>query len=277
MTNKLKKEVYKKRNFEREFCSEVVYESIKDISKKTGVYSEEVFTGNLERRSPDGIDRSIVAKRLAEIFGSIGEMSTEVILVIREQRSFLLSAFTFWYHNYKSMGYETLDDIVKFGSEGSDKTAQNVLSWMRYFKTIEAYHENFGEENVHVLLYEDLAEDENLFVRHLSRIMGIDADKSEQLIDSSTDRNVTKTDGARRAPGKVYHWLSTFKSTYLSRVGSVRNYPLGQWVINWLKSGREVSLSESSISRLQAFYGEDNRKVEDEFNLKLSEHGYLIS
>lgn len=255
-----------------------VKKEIKKSSKDVIVYSEETYTGNLEHISPEGINRCTVASRLSNIFEQ-ENVSKKVLIVIRRQQSILLSAFSFWYHTYKEMGYADVDRLIFKAVEESESTAKGILSWLFYLETVRGYINSFGENNVHVLLYEDMKSDTESFVRHLSSLMGIDGDESARLMESSTDRNVTQTDTGYQAPSKMYHWLSTLKSRFFPNVGSLRSVILGQWFLNWVRAGRtsEITLSESSVSRLRTLYGNNNRKLQEELNLPLEEYGYYIA
>jgi hypothetical protein len=273
----VKKEICKNISPEIRSMKNNVKEVVGNSDKKVGVYSEEVFTSNLKNRGPDSINRSSVAKRLRKVF-RFRNIDTEVIIVIREQKSFLISLFQFYYHKYKSLGYKSIDDLVRNGTEKNDRRAYKILSWPLYFDTINSYKNCFGKSNVHILLYESMKKNQEEFVAKLSNIMGINPNESVQLLESSTDRNVIGTNTERRAPSKMYHRLSVFKSTYLSNIGSVRSFAIGRWFVDWMKKGgSKISLSETSRSRLNTFYVENNRKLEKEFGLPLRENGYSVS
>ena len=241
-----------------------------------GVYSEESFTNNYEIMGDDSITRKVIAKRLHDIFAN-SHVSTEVVVVIRRQQDILISAFTFWYYTYQKMGYSDLNEMIRMSTQKSKSKAHLVLSWFKYFETINEYRKRFGYDNVHVLMYESMDKEMKEFIRCISDILGINAKQSINLMNNSPDRNVTKTTEGYRVPSKMYHWVSVLKSRYLPNARSFRNFAVGRWLIDWLRGdGSEVSLSQESCHRLQNLYGEDNRKIEEKFGVPLGENGYYV-
>jgi hypothetical protein len=77
--------------------------------------------------------------------------------------------------------YRTIDQWLEDNFEGE------VLPHLQYGETAQAYAEQFGAENVHIFLFEELLADEDRFFRRVCDAMQIDANEGTTLIQGERD------------------------------------------------------------------------------------------
>lgn len=242
---------------------------------ETAVFSEEGFTSNFANAADEGVNAGDVARRLATVFPP-DDYDTRVLLTIRKQQDILKSAYTFWYHLYEEMGYETLDALVAAGVEGSEP-ARGILAWFRYANTVNAYVEAFGKDRVSVLLYERFDTEPRSFLTDLSHRLGVDVNEALRLMNERLTYNASRTGDTYYQPTRIYHVLSSLKSTYLPNAPSIRRTWLGKKLVQFLKEGRgrEIDYSADSLRRLRSFYQASNRRLVEAYDLPLREWDYF--
>jgi len=116
------------------------------------------------------------AERLARICGS-----ARIIYIVRNQ----IEAVQSLYLNQKShheklkIAFSSFSQWLKYSNSAGD----SPLKTYRYYNIADVFARSFGEENVHVLLFEDLRDQAHLFLSDLSAILGIS--NVEQMAERS--------------------------------------------------------------------------------------------
>ena len=83
----------------------------------------------------------------------------------------------------RSPYYQLIDDWLHDNFDGE------ILPHLQYAETIQAYINQFGIENVHVFLFEDLIADHDRFFRQICDVMGIGAEEGIRLVREKIDNS----------------------------------------------------------------------------------------
>lgn len=255
---------------------DVLAPSLRSNEEKKIVYSEEDFTQDVEGNGhKNGVTLEDIPARLYEVFGG-AEFNVEIILVIRRQQDIIKSAYSFFLDTYKSLGYDDINHLVYdcLSSNG----APEILDWVNYVEKVNSYVDVFGEKSVNVLVYEKLKNCPKKFIINISEVVGVSSQEAVQLMGDTLTYNSSQTNGDYYESGRLYRFLSTIKSQYFPKMSSVRGVKIGEWFVNLVKSqkGRKIEFTEDSLSRLKAFYGPKNKRLEEEYNIPCSRFGYFV-
>lgn len=129
--------------------------------------------------------RRVRARNLKRVFGD-----ATILMALRNPLVLLESAY------FQQLKRDNVSPRLKWGSPPyyrsmdewlKDNFQGEVLPHLQYGETVEAYVEQFGIENVHVFLFEDLIADEQQFFRRICEVMQIDAEEGLRLIQGERD------------------------------------------------------------------------------------------
>ncbi len=131
--------------------------------------------------------RQVRALNLKQVFGE-----ARIIITIRNPIALLESAY-FWQLRRDNVGargkrgrspyYRLINNWLHENLNGE------VLPHLQYAETIQTYVNQFGFENVHVFLFENLIANHNHFFRQICEIMGVNADEGIRLVRKEIDNS----------------------------------------------------------------------------------------
>ena len=186
-------------------CKELLAKIMEPAEKQNllPVWSWESYsTDTLEKRK-------VRARNLKEVFGE-----AKIIMTLRKPIALLESAY-FQQLKRDNIGarakrgrppyYRTIDQWMDENFHGE------VLPHLQYPETIQIYAEQFGVENVHVFLFEELIADHDRFFRNISETMEIDAEEGLSLVKANVDNSRWTT-----------HQIQTLKEITSSAVRSLQ-------------------------------------------------------
>lgn len=218
------------------------------------------------------VDRGVVAERLFGIFPD-----AKILIIIRNQIDTLQSMYTFMLmHLGKninlSYGGPSVQTFERWITEQESFMSRSFISTLNYYEFITKYWQLFGREKVTVLFFEDLVSSPDLFFDKMADYFDVDE------IDMNSNKSVPKRNkGAsskelfsyRIRKGLFPHqsfskYLSLFMTKvwrrYLEKdVGSVRH-----------------ELSQDTQARLQDYFREGNRRLQEELNVDLAEYKFIL-
>lgn len=162
------------------------------------VWSQEHFTMGGERRRARLPARARTVRR---IFGE-----SEILLVLRDPREVMVSRYrllTLRIIQGKPAEPPSFEEFVAADLERDSRRGGRAAEVLRFGELAEAYVRQFGESNVHLLLFDDLRRDEVAFYASVCRLIGLDADTARREAERAAalpSRNVTEeTDAYGRA------------------------------------------------------------------------------
>lgn len=270
----------------------------KEKRKKTGMCREvfsctDFITGENARRN---------AERIYTVFGPV-----KIIYVIREQLDMIRSIYSQYLKIGGTLPIENFiyDPIISKG----------FLERLKWHKQIQMYYDIFGQENVHIGLYEEFKYDKQSFLIKLCRfleIMNFEITENEKVIN----KGLTTIGGAFARFGNGFfrsHYnnankLSFYKTAIKLFITSNNlkemqvdtekriipnyghtdiayrtNYMLNLKGVSTVKNiaekitiGNPLHLSVDQKQILQPLFIESNQMVIDEYNLSLQSYNYSL-
>lgn len=218
--------------------------------------------------------RRVRAKNLKRVFGD-----AKIIMTLRNPVQLLESAY-FQQLQRDNVGARavrgrppylpTIDKWLKSGWNGE------VLPHIQYADTLQAYVDQFGRDNVHVLLFEDLKADSIAFYRAVCRIMEIDDEEGVRLMAEKSDNErwtvnqVEALAKIRSSPVRILRFCLADKPARKTMIGLQRNnVPL--------VAGEKAKapIAEEWRRRIYQQTEKGNRWIEEMFGLDLGAHGYF--
>ncbi|MEO0627964.1 MAG: sulfotransferase domain-containing protein [Bacteroidota bacterium] len=233
---------------------------------KIWVLSNERFSGNPHG---GGFDSQSIARRLKEEFPE-----AKVLIIIREQKSFLLSN----YFQYLSIGGDRgLDQYLSQKYDG--KNSSFSPNHIKYHYLITKYYELFGADHVLVLPYEIFGQDKPLFFDKMGTFLGRTIQLSGEASNKFHNKkrnfylnyklkilhamtrpgSVNRYDKVNRVGRKLYHW----------------GFGLGEKLVpaSWDKWILDKS-KEKIASWCDGRFEESNVKTSELIKINLKEWGY---
>lgn len=252
-------------HFPENRCRELFQKRLAGSLDKTFLYSnEDVMTS----RTP-----SLCAQRLKSFIPD-----AKVLLVIRNQNTalpsfyanhgaFLKPAPPSYFRRHVSfddwMSFQTQPMFIKYGA----------LASYYYNRLLSVYADLFGEENVHVLMFEEFIEDKQSFVGKLCQVLEINAEEAMQLLSGRHER--------QRMTSRMLTY-NRFRSSFFWGVRFSGYLPGGEKLVNafqrFLESGAsaKVDIPNEWREKIVELYGEDNKALAKRYNLPLEKYGYPI-
>jgi len=206
-----------------------------------------------------------------------------IIVVIRRQQDMLRSIYKFRGHQLVFAPKSHRGRAVKFNNffeylyanyenRGGHKARDWIADYLRIidFKTlIDVYAQAFGEDKVHVLLFEDLASNPDVFYQKLCDVLGVSYSSAK-----GTVVNASLSAGSieyLRLKGRLFGRFDFSQSI----PGAAR---LSKLIHSGLKGrGGEIAYSDGQLAALQAIYAAGNTDIAERFGLDLSARGYFAS
>jgi hypothetical protein len=246
--------------FEREFEA---------AADRVPCVSCERFTGN---PMSGGYDRKEVAERLAAVFPG-----ARILIVIREQRSMILSA----YRQFVLSG--GLRGLARFMNPGGDvdRIPMFDLAYFRYDGVIRQYRQLFGDESVLVLPFERFRKNRPEFLSAIMEFAGAGA-MPEPLQDSAHNRGYCAfTMAGKRAfnlffVGNRLNPVTPIRWQKLDRAGRVAFRWLDGFVPGPVRRWGDARLKGQIERATEGVFEESNRAVAEMTGLDLAAYGYSM-
>ena len=208
----------------------------------------------------------------------------QILLVIREPVSFLKSFYVQMLRNFQEQlpGHRPIwmNSIGEaphvFGfDEWLKKTWGGLASpknYISYADTARAYAAVFGEENVHLFLFEELVHQPEAFIARLSRLLQIDPEESATLLQKrrSNERLTTDYIDRIRAVERSGKLADEFRNATPEERRKILNCRdmVGEKI--------DPQISEKWIQAIHRLAQKQNRQLLKHWDLPLAEYGYKI-
>lgn len=230
--------------------------------------SHERLSGNPHS---SGFDASIIGRRLYDVFPK-----AKILIVIREQRSWLLSN----YFQYLAMGgTHSLSKYLNIKYDG--KRPGFSPGHLQYHHLISFYYHTFGKDNVLVLPYELFDSDKGGFIKQLEVFLD-----HKIVIDEADYSNYSNKKGNHF----INYWMrflnKFFRSSSLNNYSGFKNRTLhvlsygfkellGLIVPNFINTLTKRSLSRKIEKWSGDRFKESNKITNDLISSDLIKYGYL--
>jgi hypothetical protein len=151
-----------------------------------------------------------------------------------------------------------------------------ILPHLQFGETVQAYVEQFGLENVHVFLFEDLVKDEDAFFRRVCHVMQIDADEGATLIQGERDNERWTTRQVDILKRVVSSPLMALKFRLLNHSQRMRLLELQSDGTPAVRSEKAIaSISQNWKKEIFNAVAPGVKWLMDNFHLPLDKYGYM--
>lgn len=221
--------------------------------------------------SPSTNDIGLQAKKLKAL-----KADARLLVIIRRQEEYILSDYYWRPHAPISVSQSNgrILDLEAWLNCNLQNYDRSILSALDYHRVLSHYERYFPQSNIHVLLYEDLAQSPEQFLQQLSDILGLPS-HSDSVLTSNQKSNTWQANVLRR-----------YKRTLLPNVNLRNLMPrrmhsaLAKMV--WLNAHRLPLLKDRKplpkhlARQVRHMYAESNRRLAETYNLPLEDYDYSI-
>jgi|688.fasta_scaffold32835_7 hypothetical protein len=244
-------------------CAELFNKHLREDVEKTMLYSnEDVMTSRIPKTC---------ARRLHDFLPD-----AEILLVVRNQ----YTAIPSFYANHGA--------FLKPAPPSYFRRHVSIEDWIRYQvvfikygalasfmfnRLLSVYAELFGEQRIHVLLFEEFVENKQRFIEKLSDVLRINSNEASKLLQSGHERKrYTNRMLAYNKLRTSFFWGVPF-SNYLPF-----GHSIAKQLSEFLSAGdpAKVVLSNEIRQVIYGLYCEDNAALAAKYNLPLAQYGYPI-
>jgi len=237
------------------------------LGTKYPVVSHERLTGNPHS---GGFDGKKIAEMLKKIFPD-----GKVMVVIREQKSFILSDYFQYLHIGGTFG------LKKYISPKYDgKLPFFSPHHVNYCNLVKAYHDLFGKDNVLVLPYELFRDDPSSFVSRIGEFIGSEVTLEEDLFKKRANKKSHQSvmyylrcvNVFRRATSANNY--SALSNRVTRNIAKLIIKVAGLLAPSFLDNAVTGKLKRQVAEIIGDRYVESNRELSKLIDIDLSEYGY---
>ncbi|CAN2049938.1 putative Sulfotransferase domain-containing protein [Candidatus Magnetomoraceae bacterium gMMP-1] len=203
---------------------------------------------------------------------------TKIIITIRKQDSMLKSMYAQVY-NFVFKKLRETNTFEKFLNYSLLENKDSfIVDSLMYYDVIKTYSDLFGKENVLVLVFEELKENKESYIKKLSEFMHIDYRESIDLVGDHKVNSRSSSSGVYPSDERnVIEYLSYYKNKYLgNKALSLSNNFFVKKLSTIYMPGKKlkVNISEKYQIMINDQFCENNKKLAEEYNLELKKYGY---
>lgn len=226
-------------------------------------FSDEGFAigSALSRRAFACVDRERLAHRLHRI-----APDAHIVAVVREQRDLVASL-------YADMRYRgsVREELPKWlDRQLAQPYPESILAHFRYADVADLYNHIFGDEQVHVLLFEDLKRHDDLFAARFASIAGLDTDDLLTYLRTRTVNAAGRRPKLVLTPGTLVSLrrrLAAADWRGLAEAVTTRARRLVQPDI-------KPHIDAVSLERIADYFADSNRRLAHITGIDLAAYGY---
>jgi len=214
------------------------------------------------------------AHNLKMVFGK-----AKIIIIIRNPIRLIESAYFQQLKKYNGGSirrfrflpyYQTINNWLRDNYDGQ------ILNHLQYAETIQAYIEEFGKENVHVFLFEDLLDNQRNYFIRLCEAMGINSEEGIMLCNE----NVENTRWTTNQINELIKITQSIKKTLSFSLSGRKKRRL---LLNLNKQGLPINPGKKAHAHISPEWQEkifnQTRQghlwLQENYKLPLDKYGYL--
>lgn len=204
------------------------------------------------------------AQRLKQIFPA-----AKILIVLRNQLNIMASQYRDQPFNPRCVRIGRPVSIDRWVEIALQDPLVKYANSLNYYETVRCYAALFGRENVGVFLFEEMVDDLPAYAQRLSEFMGIDAAQTAECL------------GGKHENSTVSHRYNTYRKLVRRGLPKVEQLaflprPLKSGIVHYLQQGpkKKHAMSAETTSRVYRYFGESNRKLQQEFDVNLSQYDY---
>ena len=223
---------------------------------------------------PNSIARKLKsAFKDAEVFDDV-----KIIVTIRKQDAMIKSMYAQVY-NFVFKKFKETKTFSKFLKYSIDENSDGfILDALHYNDVIKEYEDLFGKENICVLVFEELKQDKESYIKKLCEFMDIDFEEAMRLIGDNQTNKRSSSSGYKSDERNIIELLSFYKNKY---IGGKSLGLSDSWVYKMLtkiyilgKVLKDLEINNEYNKKLNDFYAKGNKELSERYNLNLKQYGY---
>jgi len=149
----------------------------------------------------------------------------------------------------------------------------SFLGLIDYQKSIEMYQNKFGIDKVHILLYEELLNDSEEYIKKLSAILGIDSDEAMGCLLGKNSNS--------QASHRSIKYAKLRESFFPNNLVDLIPFSNGlqkfvQQYISLGPNGKKQKIPNEWLNKINESYKNGNNVLVDKYNLPLKKYDYPL-
>ena len=230
----------------------------------TVVFSDETLLANAYLRVP-------IAQRLFSFFPE-----AQIILTVRNQFDAIQSFYSRHGRMLTNSPKPYADRHITFLNwlEHADKNYPiSFLGSVDYWRSIEIYQLIFGQDHIHIFLFEDFVHNQIYFVDQLCELLKIDSGIAKRLLENQHSHN---RESVR------YQWYTRLQRHTPTRLRKIFGFwedsHLKMYWHRFLDEGRKAShqIPDEWKIKLASKYRDGNIRLAEKYALPLEKYGYPL-
>jgi hypothetical protein len=260
-----------------EFDAEKIKREFQIEPEKHLLLSDELLLGRLRPGGVKGFVTKEVANRLKAVFPD-----AQIILFIRNQVEMIASAYLQYVRsggNYGIMKFMFPED---YEGSRSNRLVLLGLDYFLYHQVIEYYKSIFGEEQIHVFLYEDLDSNPKEFIRLFSERFKLKVD-TDSIEYTSVNPGYRSFLVFTRRISSIFSKLGPLNKYYLVHIPNFDyisryfHHIANNFRIFGKRPDSYKLIGKKNIERVKEFYKDSNKLLIKQHGLKdLEKYNYPL-
>lgn len=229
------------------------------------IISSEGFANNF-------VDRGIIANRLNKFFPD-----AKILIVIRNQMDALLSMYSFLVcqmgRNVNiSYGRPSVRSFAQWIQDQEEYLGRSFITTLMYYEFFSQYKSLFGNDNVTVLFFEELANSPELFFAKLATFLDLDS-----AMPTPGNDVPKRNRGPTQRAAAYYRLRGLFPDTSFSKyMPNIASKLFHNYLARQTGGRKKEFLLPDTEKRLLDMYRDSNNKLQQELGIDISKYGYNI-
>lgn len=169
--------------------------------------------------------------------------------------------------------FETIEDWM---ATGWDSPGQPPKAHLEYAETLEVFADVFGNDSVKILLFEQLVEDQETFVRDFCRQLGVDSEEGIRLVEGQRSNVGWTREQYDRLASLNDSKMLALRFRFANRKKRAEMLGIRSGVENTPEARLKVQISPEWIDRIEEKTKAGNRMLQDTWGIPLEQYGYPV-
>jgi Sulfotransferase domain len=202
----------------------------------------------------------------------------KIIITIRKQDD-MLKSFYGQSYNCVFKNFSLTKTFKKFLHYAIEKNPDNfIIDALHYNEIVSEYESLFGRDNICILVFEQLKQDQKSYIKKLCRFMDINECEAICLLEGKHLNKRNSSTGYRSDEINLMEVIAYYKNKYLCS----KSFGLSKsWIVKFLrkihipgKVLKDLKIGSQYDRKLKMLYSKANRKLSERYDLKLKKYGY---
>jgi hypothetical protein len=199
--------------------------------------------------------------------------NVKIIITTRKQEDIILSLYAQVY-NRVFRHLKQLNTLEKYIQFVFNEKNYNYIEFLNYDLFISQYEKIFGIENIQVLLFEELKQDNTKYFQKFLNILQIDLAYLDTLVNNKLNVK-NSVSGYKTDKISLKTLLYPIKTKYFSNINT-NNFSIK--LLESIKIGgtvnKKIELSNIDKKKLKQYFANSNKILAERYNLSMKEYNY---